>query len=105
MASKVLFYEQYGVEECYVYDPESNRLEVYLRGKAALVPMRPGVNFVSPRLSIRFDMTGREMVVRSPAGRPFQLTREALPDLLAGERRAARLAELAGKLLLQQATA
>lgn len=75
-------------------------------------------DFVSPRLGIRFDLSGPELVVRYPDGRPF-LTFEQLADernkaeqraaYLADERnkaeqRATRLAELSRKLLRQQAT-
>ena len=49
---------------------------------------RPMDGFVSPRLGIRFDLSGPELVVRYPDGQPF-LTFEELAterDLLAAER-------------------
>ena len=77
MADKLAFYDDYGVEEYYVYDPDSNRLHGYLRGRESLKRQRPMNGFVSPRLGIRFDLSGPELVVRYPDGRPF-LTFEEL---------------------------
>src|SRR5205085_1193793 len=69
-------YEQYGVEECYVFDPDTNVLEPFVRGKmgAALVPKHFQGVFVSPRLGIRFDLTdkARDMAVFFPDGKPFR---------------------------------
>jgi Uma2 family endonuclease len=72
MADKLAFYDEHNVEEYYVYDPDTNRLLIYLRGQAALRRHFPVHNFVSPRLGIRFDLAvGAELVVRYPDGRPF----------------------------------
>src|SRR5262245_57521763 len=71
MADKLLFYEDYGAEEYYVYDPDNNHLLGYVRRGQSLVRVRPMDGFVSPRLGIRFDLSGRELVVRYPDGRPF----------------------------------
>jgi Uma2 family endonuclease len=71
MARKFLFYERYGVEEYYIYDPDRNRLEAYTRGQAGLDDV-PAVNgFVSPRLQIRFDTSGPELVILRPDGQRF----------------------------------
>jgi Uma2 family endonuclease len=32
MARKYYFYDEYGVEEYYVYDPDTNKLEIFVRG-------------------------------------------------------------------------
>ncbi len=125
MNDKLEFYEEYGAEEYYVYDPDSNKLYGYTRRGDMLIRVRPINGFVSPRLGIRFDLSGPELVVRYPDGRPF-LTMEELDlerqkaeqrALQAEQRadqakqeadqamqRAARLAELSYKLLQQQAT-
>jgi Uma2 family endonuclease len=71
MADKQAFYEEHGVEEYYVYDPDSNHLQVYLRRGDVLRRVRPAHGFVSPRLKIRFDLSGPEMVVCHPDGRRF----------------------------------
>jgi Uma2 family endonuclease len=125
MADKLAFYDEYGVEEYYLYDPETNRLLVYLRGQAALRLVRFQGTFVSPRLGIRFDLTGPEMVVFHPDGRLFlsfeeleaerqkaeqraetaeQRADEARKSANAAEQRAERLAALIRKVMQQQAT-
>lgn len=104
MADKQAFYEEHGVEEYYVYDPDSNHFQVYLRRGDVLRRIRPVDGFVSPRLKIRFDLSGPEMVVYHPDGRRF-LTFEELETARdeaeqrasKAEQRAARLAELSRK--------
>jgi Uma2 family endonuclease len=71
MADKFDFYERYGVEEYYVYDPAKNTLVMYLRRGEWLRRVRPGEGLVSPRLGIRFQLTEPEMTVYRPDGRPF----------------------------------
>lgn len=71
MSGKFAFYEEYGVEEYYVYDPDTNHLTVYLRQGTALRRIRPVADFVSPRLGIRFDFSGEEMVIFGPDGQRF----------------------------------
>jgi Uma2 family endonuclease len=118
MADKFAFYEEHGVEEYYVYDPDSNHLQVYLHRGDVLARVRNLANFVSPRLGIRFDLSGPEMVVYRPDGQPFltfeqlraeyererQQAEQARERAEQAERRAARLAELSRKALRQQAT-
>jgi Uma2 family endonuclease len=125
MANKFAFYEEYGVEEYYIYDPDSNLLQIFLRRGEALVRVRKVRDFVSPRLDIRFDLSGPEMVVRGPSGQPFLTFEELQADrdkeqeqrLQAeqradqaeqraeqAEQQAARLAELSLKALRQQIT-
>ena len=66
MADKFTFYEDYGVEEYYIYDPDTNQLFGYVRHGDALKRCRPINGFISPRLGIRFDLSGPELVVRIP---------------------------------------
>jgi Uma2 family endonuclease len=80
MVDKFTFYEAYGVEEYYVYDPDSNRLLVYVRRGDVLRRVLPIQDFVSPRLGIRFDLSGSEMVVRRPKGQPFLTFEELQAD-------------------------
>jgi Uma2 family endonuclease len=69
---KQAFYEDYGVEEYYILDPEVKRLHVFLRRGDALVRVRGTTDgFVSPRLGIRFDLSGDEIVVWGPGNRRF----------------------------------
>jgi Uma2 family endonuclease len=119
MDDKLAFYEEYGVEEYYLYDPESNRLKVFLRKGDVLRRERKVDGFVSPRLGIRFDLSGPEMVVYHPDGSRFltfeelvaerqreqQRTDKAEQRADKAEQRAARLAELSSKLLQGQLSA
>jgi Uma2 family endonuclease len=96
MEDKRLFYEEHGVEEYYVYDPDDNHLMIFVRRGEVFVRVRNLGTFVSPRLGIRFDLSGPEMVVYRPDGRPFlsfeelELARaEADQRLREAERRAA----------------
>lgn len=73
MARKLLFYEQHGVEEYYVYDPDRVRLTGYRRAADGRFESIPDANgFVSPRLGIRFDLSGPELVIYRPDGQPFR---------------------------------
>lgn len=111
MDEKLDFYDEYGVEEYYLYDPDRNRLAGFVRKGEAFRKVRPILNHVSPRLGIRFDLSGPELVVYHPDGRRF-LSFEEL-DAEVGklrqradqaERVAARLRELGRKARLGQAT-
>lgn len=71
MTRKGAFYEAYGVEEYYLYDPDRHELEGLLRQGKALEPISNMNGWISPRLNIRFDMTGDELRIMAPDGRPF----------------------------------
>lgn len=71
MDDKRDFYEEYGVEEYYLYDPDTNRLKIWIRRGEVFRRVRPVEGFISPRLGIRFDLSGPEMVVYRPDGRRF----------------------------------
>ena len=55
MIRKFRFYEQYGIEEFYLYDPESGALQGWLRGVSGLEEITEMSGFTSPRLGIRFE--------------------------------------------------
>ncbi len=71
MDEKLDFYDTHGAEEYYIYDPDRNHLTGFVRSGTAFLKVRPIRNHVSPRLGIRFDLSGPEMVVYGPDGRPF----------------------------------
>jgi Uma2 family endonuclease len=107
MEEKRLFYEHYGVEEYYLYDPDTNTLKVWLRKGSAFARVRKFKSFVSPRLGVRFDLAGPEMVVYYPDGKPFLPFEELKSEHDRAVRladRAVRLAELSRKARHQQAT-
>ncbi len=71
MAQKLLFYERYGVEEYYIYDPDSNNLEGWLRGNYGLEAINSINNWTSPRLGISFDLSLEELKIYSHDGVEF----------------------------------
>ncbi|MEZ4725968.1 MAG: Uma2 family endonuclease [Caldilineaceae bacterium] len=73
MEEKFAFYNHYGVEEYYLYDPERGRLEGWLRNDAnELAPIPQMIGWRSPRLGIRFEMAEKELRLFMPDGEPFQ---------------------------------
>lgn len=72
MQSKFRFYEQYGVEEYYIYDPDDFTLEGWQRQGASLIPIPQMSGWISPRLGIRFEwQPSTELAVYRPDGRRF----------------------------------
>jgi Uma2 family endonuclease len=95
MIDKHAFYEDHGVEEYYVYNPDTNRLHVYVRKGELLVRRRFTREFVSPRLKVRFDLTGPEMVIHYPDGRRFLSFEEVETARVLAEQRAGQEAQRA----------
>lgn len=95
MARKAMFYEVYGVEEYYLYDPDHNQLDGFLRKGKLLEPIQEMNGWVSPRLGIRFDMWADELRIIGPDGRPFvtyvELAQAADQERERAERLAAKL--------------
>nr|WP_256891087.1 Uma2 family endonuclease [Cylindrospermopsis raciborskii] len=71
MTRKKLFYLKHGVEEYYVYDPDEISLEVSIREDNSFKEVEDFATWTSPRLNIRFDMTGDELVIYYPDGSRF----------------------------------
>ncbi|MCG5058498.1 MAG: Uma2 family endonuclease [Limnoraphis sp. WC205] len=71
MDRKLLFYERYGVEEYYIYNPENKQLQGWLRGEYGLEIIELIENWVSPRMKIRFDLSGEELQIYRPDNTPF----------------------------------
>lgn len=72
MAEKFAFYEQYSVEEYYLYDPDRGRLQGWLRNvEHKLAPISTMIGWLSPHLGIRFEMEGKELKLFYPDGRRF----------------------------------
>lgn len=71
MLRKLRFYERYGVEEYYVYDPDRGELSGWIRAGAVLqeLPNMPG--WVSPRLGVRFELVEGELKLYGPDNQPF----------------------------------
>ncbi|MGB3238803.1 MAG: Uma2 family endonuclease [Geitlerinemataceae cyanobacterium] len=65
MAEKLLFYQRYGVEEYYIYDPDDNELVGLSRSGDWLERIETIDSWVSPRLGIRFALTETLEIYRS----------------------------------------
>lgn len=71
MHRKFRFYERFGVEEYYIYDPDRYTFVGWHRHGPLLEPI-PNLNhFVSPRLGIRFEPGESDLTIYGPDGRPF----------------------------------
>jgi Uma2 family endonuclease len=79
---KFEFYAQHGVEEFYLYDPESGFLEGWLRGAAGLDYIAEMSGFTSPRLGVRFEPGEgpNNLKLFAPDGRPFLTYLELFED-------------------------
>jgi Uma2 family endonuclease len=72
MNDKFAFYERYGVEEYYLYDPTRGRLQGWLRNEqGALAPIEQMNDWRSPRLSIRFVLDRLDLQLYYPDGSRF----------------------------------
>ena len=69
MAAKLAFYDRYGVEEYYLYDPDGLKLSGWRRVRGKLRPIHKMDGWISPRLGIRFDMSGKKLVISGPMAR------------------------------------
>jgi Uma2 family endonuclease len=71
LKEKLEFYDTYGATEYYLYDPELNRLEVWLRQDGRLAAVAYVNGWTSPRLGIRFALRAKTLEIFDPDGRPF----------------------------------
>lgn len=79
MARKLLFYDRHGVEEYYIYDPDAETIEGWLRRNAGLEEILEMEGWVSPRLGIRFEIASGTLALFRPDGSPFE-SFQALQD-------------------------
>lgn len=71
MIAKYKFYERYGVEEYYLYDPDSSELSGWLRSGSELAEIQQMAGWISPRLGIRFELADGELEIYRPDGQQF----------------------------------
>lgn len=88
MREKFAFYDRYGVEEYYVYDPDEHTLQGWLRQGPHLREVVPMDGHVSPRLGIRFVLTNDDLEILAPNGEPFVTFEEERQARLWAEQRA-----------------
>ncbi len=71
MSKKLQFYERYGVEEYYIYDPHKNDLNGLLLSGDSFEVIEEMNDWVSPRLEIRFQLTSETLEIFSLTGQKF----------------------------------
>jgi Uma2 family endonuclease len=96
MARKLEFYDQYGVEEYYIYDPDEGSLVGWLREGRELVKVNNMSGFISPRLRIKFEPRHGpdNLTIWGPDGEPFRTSQEHVDLRKAAEKRAQDVDEL-----------
>lgn len=85
MVNKQQFYQRYGVEEYYIYDPDHHDFVGLQRVEGELQVIEAIAQWTSPRLGIRFEFTPEALTIYRPDGEKFLTTIE-----LSQERTAAR---------------
>jgi Uma2 family endonuclease len=106
MQRKLKFYEQYGVEEYYLYDPEREDFTGWLREGDRLESIDFQCEFISPILQIRFELNyPSPLVIYRPDGQPFmgfvdldRLRKQAIDRADAAEVRASQAEAQAQRL-------
>lgn len=90
MERKFQFYERYGVEEYYIYDPDHGDLVGWRRMGSILEEIPKMAGFESPRLRIRFDPgDGPDaLTITGPDGKRFLTYVELAQERSDAERRA-----------------
>jgi Uma2 family endonuclease len=84
MEGKRAFYEQYGVEEYYEFDPDRLKLKGWIRqgGKLEAIPQMQG--WVSPLTGVRFELavgdTDKELKLYQPDGTQFKTYLELIHE-------------------------
>jgi Uma2 family endonuclease len=71
MHRKLLFYQRYGVEEYYIYDPQRNECNGLIKNNGELEVIETMENWVSPRLGIKFSPGEPELKLYHPNGELF----------------------------------
>ncbi len=94
LIQKFQFYERYGVEEFYIYNPDAGYLEGWCRVANHLEPIPRMAGFVSPRLGVRFKLgkPPNRLKIIGPDGEPFH-PRQVLYQLTRIERLHAEAAQ------------
>lgn len=71
MLRKFKFYDNYGVEEYYIYNPDTGELFGYLRSESELKQIEEIQGFISPRLGVRFELVNGELEIYRSDGEKF----------------------------------
>ena len=104
MERKFQFYERYGVEEYYIYDPDRGDLVGWRRAGGILEEIPNMAGFESPRLKIRFEPgEGPDnLKIIGPDGEPFLTYTELVKQRNADRQRATTQADEQSRLAEEQ---
>ena len=97
MNAKRAFYEQYGVDEYWLYDPDNGLLDVWVRDGDVLTPVvHASRGHVSPTTGVRVSIVGGQLCVCDPGSerRWLWLSQEAAIAADVQQRLAVALADL-----------
>lgn len=98
MTKKFKFYDHYGVEEYYIYDPDQVDLAGWQRNHGEFEAIEEINQWVSPRLGIRFVLQPDTLEIYRPDGDRFlsfvELDQVRINALQRADRLAAKLREL-----------
>jgi len=100
MELKLQFYERYGVEEYYIYDPDSGDLVGWRRVGQTLEQIPTMSGYESPRMKIRFE-PGKgpdNLKIFGPDGEPFATYLEVIAQREAERQRADAAQQRADRL-------
>jgi Uma2 family endonuclease len=92
MNQKLEFYETYGVEEYYLYDPERQDLSGWQQLQNRLRVIDPIEGWISPRLQVRFELTSEGLELYRPDGQKFETYTEVAQQREQQQHRAEQLA-------------
>lgn len=71
MNKKLAFYNRYGIEEYYLYDPDRKELSGWQRIEGLLEVIEPMSGWTSPRLEVRLELTDTGLELYRPDGQKF----------------------------------
>jgi Uma2 family endonuclease len=92
LIDKFNFYERYGVEEYYLYDPDTGKLRGWIRTEGQLKEIPEMKGWLSPRLRVTFDVVDGELRLYGLDGKRFA-TYVELVEQREKERREKELAQ------------
>jgi Uma2 family endonuclease len=102
MNKKLSFYNRYGVDEYYLYDPENNDLSGWQRIEGTLEVVEPMEGWISPRLGVRFELGEAGLEIYRPNGQKFisygELEEQRELDRQRAQQESQRAERLAAKL-------
>lgn len=85
MSQKLVFYQNYGVQEYYFYDPDTNKLLIWIREGEHFTEIENVNNWQSPLIGIRFVLNEDTLHIYRPTGERFATYTEILDFLSEAE--------------------